>query len=495
MYCKKERNQYDIFMLSLYNTLSRTIEPFKPLQEDKIKFYACGPTVYNYAHIGNLCCFTFEDIIIRSLEFLGYEVDALMNLTDVDDKTIRDSQKEHKTLKAFTEHYTKLFFEDLGKLNVVSFKRHKPISELVPEMISMTQKLINNKHAYVSDDGSVYFDIKSFKKYGNLAHLDMKGMKAGARVNNDEYDKDNVSDFALWKWYDAGDGENFWEARFETKDGPKTLKGRPGWHIECSACNLWGHGEQIDIHMGGVDLIFPHHQNEIAQTESVTGKTFSTYWMHTGHLLVDGKKMSKSLGNVYRLQDIENKFPDKKTLVYRAFRMMCLQNRYRENFNFTFDRLESAMATITSLDNTLKRLKSYTPRNTKVRREFRNELQESMQKFVSALENDIDTVIALTEVFELTNRINRDIDDVSLTVKEVSSVIEILKSWDMVMGVIDWSLLENKSIPDSIQKLAEERQEAKKNKDFTRADTLRQEIESQWYTIADSKDGPILEKK
>lgn len=231
--------------------------------------------------------------------------------------------------------------------------------------------------------------------------------------------------------------------------------------------------------MGGVDLIFPHHQNEIAQTESVTGKTFSTYWMHTGHLLVDGKKMSKSLGNVYRLQDIENKFPDKKTLVYRAFRMMCLQNRYRENFNFTFDRLESAMATITSLDNTLKRLKSYTPRNTKVRREFRNELQESMQKFVSALENDIDTVIALTEVFELTNRINRDIDDVSLTVKEVSSVIEILKSWDMVMGVIDWSLLENKSIPDSIQKLAEERQEAKKNKDFTRADTLRQEIESQ----------------
>lgn len=199
MYCKKGRNQYDIFMLSLYNTLSRTIEPFKPLEEDKIKFYACGPTVYNYAHIGNLCCFTFEDIIIRSLEFLGYEVDALMNLTDIDDKTIRDSQKEHKTLKAFTEHYTRLFFEDLVKLNVTSFKRRKPISELVPEMIGMTQKLIDAKHAYVSDDGSVYFDIKSFKKYGNLAHLDMKGMKAGARVNNDEYDKDNVSDFALWK--------------------------------------------------------------------------------------------------------------------------------------------------------------------------------------------------------------------------------------------------------------------------------------------------------
>lgn len=199
--------------------------------------------------------------------------------------------------------------------------------------------------------------------------------------------------------------------------------------------------------------------------------------MHTGHLLVDGKKMSKSLGNVYRLQDIENKFPEKKNLIYRAFRMMCLQNRYRENFNFTFTRLESAMATIESLDNTLKRIKSYAPRNTKVRREFRNELQESVQRFVSALENDIDTVIALTEVFELTNRINRDIDDVSLTTKEVSSVIGLLKSWDMVMGVINWSLLEDSLIPESITTLAQERIEAKKNKNYTRSDEIRKEIE------------------
>lgn len=186
-------------MFSIYNTLSRTIEPFKPLKENKIKFYACGPTVYNYAHIGNLCCYTFEDIIIRSLRFLGYEVDALMNLTDIDDKTIRDSQKEHIPLKAFTKRYSELFFEDLKKLGVISFERFKPISELVPEMIDMTQKLIEKKHAYISDDGSIYFDIKSFKKYGNLAHLDTKGMKAGARVKQDEYEKESVSDFALWK--------------------------------------------------------------------------------------------------------------------------------------------------------------------------------------------------------------------------------------------------------------------------------------------------------
>lgn len=482
-------------MLSLYNTISRTIEPFKPLQEGKIKFYACGPTVYNYAHIGNLCCYTFEDIIIRSLQFLGYEVDALMNLTDIDDKTIRDSQKEHKTLREFTELYTKLFFEDLEKLGVTSFNRHKPISELVPEMIGMTQKLIDTKHAYISEDGSVYFDIKSFKKYGNLAHLDTKGMKAGARVKQDEYEKESVSDFALWKGYDANDGENFWEAHFETKEWTKTLKGRPGWHIECSACNLWWHGEQIDIHMGWVDLIFPHHQNEIAQTESVTGKTFSNYWMHTWHLLVDSKKMSKSLWNVYRLQDIENKFPDKKALVYRAFRMMCLQNRYRENFNFTFERLDSAIATVTSLDNTLKRLKSYTPKNTKVRREFRDVLQESMQRFVLALENDIDTVIALTSVFEFITLINRDIDNDSLTSKEVSSVIEILKSWDMVMWVMGWSLLEEIQSPVDVMELVLQRQAAKEEKNFALADELRKKVDELWYIIIDTRGGATVERK
>ncbi len=247
--------------------------------------------------------------------------------------------------------------------------------------------------------------------------------------------------------------------------------------------------------MGGVDLIFPHHQNEIAQTESVTGKTFSTYWMHTGHLLVDGKKMSKSLGNMYTLSDIESKFPEKKNLLYRAFRMMCLQNRYRENFNFTFERLEGAMATVTNFDNTLKRLKCYTPRNTKVRREFRDVIQSSMQSFVEALENDIDTLTALTAIFEFITLVNRDIDDESLTTKEVSSVIDILKSWDMVMGVMNWSILEVSEIPKSITALAEERIAVKKNKDFTRADEIRKEVESLGFIIIDNKEGFTIEKK
>ena len=227
----------------------------------------------------------------------------------------------------------------------------------------------------------------------------------------------------------------------------------------------------------------------------MTGKTFSTYWMHTGHLLVDGKKMSKSLGNVYRLQDLENKFPEKKNLLYRAFRMMCLQNRYRENFNFTFARLESAIATIESFDNTLKRLRSYVPRNTKVRREFRDELQSHVQHFVESLENGFDTVVALTSVFDFITRVNRDIDDESLTTKEAASVIEVIKSWDAVMGVYDWSLLETTAVPENIQKLAQERQEAKNSKDFSRADEIRKEVENAGYTITDSKDGPIIEKK
>ncbi len=482
-------------MLHLYNTLTRKIEPFHPLKKDKVKFYACGPTVYNYAHIGNLCCYIFDDIVLRTLRFLGYEVEALMNITDIDDKTIRDSQKTKTSLEAFTKMYTEYFFQDLQKLNITSFDRFKPISELVPEMIGMTQKLIEKKHAYIGEDGSVYFNIQSFPHYGELAHLDTKGMKAGARVRHDEYDKENISDFALWKSYDSDDGENFWNANFVTQEGKKTLKGRPGWHIECSACNIWGHGEQIDIHMGGCDLIFPHHQNEIAQTEAVTGKQFCRYWMHTGHLLVDGNKMSKSRWNVYNLHELESRYPNQEKWVHRAFRMMCLQNRYRENFNFTFERLESAIATIMNIDNTLKRIKNYHPKNTKVRREFRDLIQSSMQGFIAWLENDIDTLHSLTYVFEFIKSINNSIDAQSLTEKEITSVIELLKSWDTVLGVIDWTVLEQREIPKEVHDLVQERQDAKTNKEYQRADELRDSILALGYTVTDGKDGPVIEKK
>lgn len=259
--------------LHIYNTESRKKERFKPIRHPDVRFYACGPTVYNYAHIGNLSSFLMEDIIIRILRFLGYRVDALMNITDIDDKTIRDSQCAGIPLLEFTKKYTDIFNEDLRKLGIGSFNRQKPISELIPEMIDIIQQLLDKKMAYIADDGSVYFSIKTFKKYGKLAHLDMKGMKSSVRVDNDEYEKDAVADFVLWKAHNVEcDGDNCWKADFvaQDEDGEKvtkTLKGRPGWHIECSACNRWGFKDQIDIHMGGCDLIFPHHENEIAQSE------------------------------------------------------------------------------------------------------------------------------------------------------------------------------------------------------------------------------------
>lgn len=339
--------------LHLYNTLNREKERFKPLRQDEVKVYFCGPTPYNYAHIGNLRAYLFEDIVIRTLKFLGYRVKTVMNVTDIDDKTIRDSQKSGKTLKEFTEFYTTEFLKDLDRLGIQQADTIAPISTLIDEMRVMIQGLLDRDFAYIADDGSVYYRVEKFKNYGKLANLDTKGMISSVRINNDEYDKDQIADFALWKAYNSEvDGENFWEIEVFEKNGnekiSKILKGRPGWHIECSACNYKFFGEQIDIHMGGIDNLFPHHQNEVAQTEAFTGKQFSKYWLHGGHLLVDNKKMSKSAGNFYTLRDIIEKWSEKfdEKIVCRAMRLMNLQNRYRENFNFTNDRLESAINTI-----------------------------------------------------------------------------------------------------------------------------------------------------
>lgn len=339
--------------LHLYNTLNREKERFKPLRQDEVKIYFCGPTPYNYAHIGNLRAYLFEDIVIRTLKFLGYRIKTVMNVTDIDDKTIRDSQKSGKTLKEFTEFYTTEFLKDLDRLGIQRADTIAPISTLIDEMRVMIQGLLDRDFAYIADDGSVYYRVEKFKNYGKLANLDTKGMISSVRINNDEYDKDQIADFALWKVYNSeADGENFWEIEVFEKNGnekiSKILKGRPGWHIECSACNYKFFGEQIDIHMGGIDNLFPHHQNEVAQTEAFTGKQFSKYWLHGGHLLVDNKKMSKSAGNFYTLRDIIEKWSEKfdEKIVCRAMRLMNLQNRYRENFNFTNDRLESAINTI-----------------------------------------------------------------------------------------------------------------------------------------------------
>ncbi|MDQ1344398.1 MAG: cysteinyl-tRNA synthetase [Patescibacteria group bacterium] len=482
-------------MLRLHNTLTRELENFRPLRQENVKVYYCGPTPYNYAHIGNLRTYLFEDFVVRTLRYLGWRVDTVMNVTDIDDKTIRDSLKQNVALKELTEKYTEIFLEDIRRLRIVPADKIVPISTLVDDMVAMIQKLIDRGYAYVSDDGSVYYSISKFKKYGELAHLDMSGMKSSVRIDNDEYEKDSVADFALWKAYDeAADGENRWVAKLTVEGKETELPGRPGWHIECSACNMKHHGPQIDIHMGAIDNLFPHHQNEVAQTEACTGKPFAKYWMHGGHLLVDNKKMAKSAGNFYTLRDVVEKIgADKEELVCRGFRLMALQTQYRENFNFTFDRLDASMRTVSGFDETFRRLSRYDAKEGKVNRDFRNELQGYVQAYVEALENDFSTAEALAVVFAFQTFVNASIDSKKMTLPEKESVIEMFRSFDSVLALFDFALLEAVAVDPELDMMLEDRNVAKASKDFATADALRDEILAKGYRIVDTKDGSFLE--
>ena len=553
--------------LHLYNTLTRTLERFKPLKQEEVKVYYCGPTPYNYAHIGNLRNYLMDDIVVRTLRFLGYRVRTVMNVTDIDDKTIRDSQKSGKTLKEFTEFYTEEFIADCARLGILPADTIAPISTLIPDMGAIIDGLIAKWYAYLAEDGSVYYSVSKFKKYGELAHLDVKWMISSVRIDNDEYDKEQVADFALWKSYDAEtDGENSWEievtvpviAKNEAIQTPekqgtgflptqewqkhekRILKGRPGWHIECSACNMKFFWAQIDIHMGGCDLIFPHHQNEIAQTEAYTGKKFANYWLHGGHLLVDNKKMAKSANNFYTLRDIISSVIAKndqvqvsestehgllrtsqwqiqqEQLIYRGFRLMALQNQYRENFNFTFERLGAAINTIRWLDEMMKRLGRYRDLLLRdkvelsdedreltakwrikfhdITREFRENQQSYMQEFIEKLEDDFDTLAAMQLVYEYQTYINTGIDDSLFTAWECSSLIGLMQSWNEVLSIFDFDLLTSQYLPADISRLAEARILAKTLKDWAESDRIRDELVSLGYKMIDEEDGWRMEK-
>lgn len=356
--------------------------------------------------------------------------------------------------------------------------------------------MLDRKYAYLADDGSIYYSIAKFPKYGQLAHLDLNGMKSSVRINNDEYEKESVADFALWKAYDVEkDGPNSWDATFTIAEEKVTMKGRPGWHIECSACNLKHFGPEIDIHMGGIDNIFPHHENEIAQSEAFSGKKFARYWMHAGHLLVDNKKMSKSAGNFYTLADIVEKVPSEKAeMVYRGFRLMNLQTRYRENFNFTFDRLRAAIQTVKSFDEVLKRLKHYQAPSGKVFRDFREMMQQYVQAYIECLEDDIGTPEALAIVFNCFGFINSGIDNNSFSLEEKNAILDLLHSFDSVLGIFDFSLLESTDIPEEIELLLMKRNEAKTQKDYPLSDSIRDQIGEMGYKIVDDKGGSHLEK-
>lgn len=454
--------------MKLYNTLSRKIEEFASIEKNQVKLYTCGPTVYDSAHIGNLRTFIFEDILRRTLEYLGYKVKQVMNITDIDDKTIARSQGKKAEFDQLTKKFEAEFWVDTQKLNIQKPAETPRATEYVEKIVAFVKDLLNNGYAYKGDDDSIYFSIEKFADYGKLSNMDKSGIKSGARVAQDEYSKENPADFVLWKAWDKKDGEIFWDPSTWLGTGTELGKGRPGWHIECSAMSQDKLGETIDIHAGGVDLIFPHHENEIAQSEARTGKKFVNFWLHAEHLLVDGKKMSKNLGNFYTLDDIVKKGFDPLD-----FRYLCLSAHWRDKLNFTWDSLSAARNALTRV----RKIVSSVSGAEEVNGEY-------ISRFKSALENDLNTPEALAVFWNLLRDEKVSAGDKKATALEMDRVF-----------ALDLDRATEEEIPAEIQKLAADRQLAREEKNFTRADEIRKQIEKLGYVVEDSGENSSIYKK
>ena len=470
--------------LQFFNTLTRRKEDFVPLKPPHVGLYTCGPTVYNYAHIGNLRAFVFEDLLRRYLEYRGFQVTHVMNVTDVEDKIIRTVRETGKTLKEVTEFYTQEFFRDLDALNIKHAHVIPRATETIADMIKLIEGLVAKKHAYVADDGSVYFSIKSFKDYGKLAHLDFDNLQFGARVSHDEYDKEHVADFALWKAWHEADGDVKWDSPW----GP----GRPGWHIECSVMSMKHLGETFDIHCGGEDLIFPHHEDEIAQSEAATGKPFVKLWLHNAHLLVEGKKMSKSLGNFYTLRDLLA-----KGWTGREVRYALLCAHYREQLNFTFDGLQAARSALQRMDEFLLKIQETAgwgqpalPTSSPVGRGGLTApfgVDNLHKAFESALDDDLNISGALGALFSFIGEANKRLAAGAFPADEATAVLAAWERFDTVLGL---GIPTKSKVPAEIQRLVEERQAARKAKNFKRSDAIRDQLAAAGWIIEDTPKGP-----
>lgn len=471
--------------LYFYNTETRQKELFTPMTLGCVKMYTCGPTVYNFAHIGNFRAYVFEDVLRRTLKYFGYQVEQVMNLTDVDDKTIRGAIAEQVTLNEYVEPFIKAFFEDLATLHIEKVEHYPAATQYIPQMIDMIQKLMDKGMAYKGGDGSIYFPIKQFGRYGCLSHLKLDELQAGAsqRVSSDEYDKDHLADFVLWKHYDAArDGKIYWESPF----GP----GRPGWHLECSTMAMQILGDTIDIHCGGIDNMFPHHENEIAQSEACSGKRFVNLWMHCEHLLVENKKMSKSLGNFYTLRDLLNRGYSGVEVRY-----MLLHTHYKSQLNFTLPGLDGARSSISRLNAFIRRLQeAATAENPNAAKgPFTGWLEKARQNFDEALADDLNMSAALGALYEFVREGNTALDTCSVHPEEAKAAIEAFKRFDIVINVLDIPSADQ--IPAHLQKLLEERKEVRAQKNWKRADEIRDEITAQGYAIEDTPLGARLVKK
>ena len=465
--------------IKFFNTLTRKKEVFKPIKDKEVKMYTCGPTVYDFAHIGNFRTYVWQDILKRWLIYRGYKVKHVMNLTDVDDKTIRGARKEGISLKEYTKKYIQAFFEDSKTLNIIPADVYPKATEHIQDMVKLIKILIQKGYAYRGEDGSIYYDISKFKDYGKLSKMKIKELKPGARVKADSYTKEEAYDFALWKAWNPEDGNVFWE----TEIG----KGRPGWHIECSTMAMKYLGETIDIHTGGVDLIFPHHENEIAQSEAATGKKFVNYWLHAEHLLVEGRKMSKSLGNFYTLRDLLKKGYDPK-----AIRYVLLSTHYKQQLNFTFESLEAAKNTVDKLFNFIFRLKEI--KEGKNNPKIKEMINKTRQKFESAMDDNLKINLALASMFDFINKVNKLMDEKKISRENADDIIKLILDFDRILGLNLEKALKEEEIPEEIQKLIKKREEARKRKDWKTADEIREKIKSMGYIVEDTPKGTKVRK-
>lgn len=464
--------------LNLFNTLARSVQTFAPLDPNgrNVGMYCCGPTVYDYAHIGNWRTFVFADLVRRHLEFKGYQVNHVMNITDVEDKIIKRVREQKTTLRGFTGPYETAFFEDLRALGCQEPHQKPRATEYIPQIIALIEKLIARGVAYRAPDGSVYFSIDKYRgcgcQYGQLLKLNFEEMRAGERVKSDEYAKESFADFALWKTRVPEDGEVFWPSPFG--------EGRPGWHIECSAMSTALLGNTFDLHLGGEDLIFPHHEDEIAQSEGATGQPFVKFWLHGAHLLVEGKKMSKSLGNYFTLRDLQA-----KGYTGREVRYLLLSAHYRETFNFTLEGLAGAKTALARIDECVAKLRELaagTPGQPD---------GELVTAFQSALDEDLNISAAWGAVFEWVRKTNRGLADNTLGVAGAASA---LAGWEKINAVLGIGLVAEAEAPAELQALLVERQNARKNKDFKRSDEIRDQLKAQGWVIEDSPKGQRLKK-
>lgn len=464
--------------LQFYNTLTQRLEEFSPLDGKTVRMYTCGPTVYHFVHIGNFRTFSFQDILRRTLALRGYALDHVMNITDVEDKIIRNAMQRGMTIQDYTAQYTQAFLEDAKTLRLQSPERLVLATEHIPDMVDGIRKLAANGHTYTSE-GSTYFRIGSFAGYGKLSHMNLSGNIAGARVDVDEYEKDDARDFVLWK---ARKGEEpYWDSPL----GP----GRPGWHIECSVMAMRYLGQTIDIHTGGVDLVFPHHENEIAQSECISGHPFVRYWLHAEHLMVEGQKMAKSLGNFYTLRDLLAKGYQPE-----AIRYLLVSAPYRKQLNFTFEGLNAARTAIERLRNFELRLKSARfPEGVSEPLEAR--ARQATEAFDAGLDTDLNTADALAAVFEYIRDVNTAMDSGEFRAGNVPSALAFLARFDSVFDVLTPTAQQGGLADAEVDRLIAERQAAKKAKNFARADAIRAELLEAGIILEDTKDGVRWKRK